>query len=130
MERQQTSEVRDGALGTRGHVRQTLERARQTLRTARERTATARALVARAESLVDGSSRAVRDSVALRAQLRASITAYVCHLRADGVSPEQMLILVKSTVREAPLSELTHWESRALMEDVVRWSVESYYHAA
>jgi hypothetical protein len=117
-------------VGSRAHIRTTLERARQAIRSARELTANSQSLLTRAASLVGASGRAVQDSVALRAQLRASVTAYVCHLRGDGVPAERMLVLVKSAVREATPPELDVWEACELMEDVVRWSVEAYYDAA
>ena len=58
------------------------------------------------------------------------MTAYVRHLKADGLPPERMLVLVKTAFREAAPPELDPVDARALMEDVVRWSVEAYYDAA
>ncbi len=66
-----------------------------------------------------------------RAQLRASLTAYVTCLRGDGVPPERMLLLVKSAVAKplgaalpGSLGVIACW---TMMEDAVRWSVEAYY---
>jgi hypothetical protein len=87
-------------------------------------------LLARSEALVGVSAELVRASLALRAELRASITAYVRHLRADGVPAERMVVLVKTTVRDAVPPELDAFEARELMEDVVRWSIDAYYQAA
>ena len=120
----------EGELGSRSHVQQTLDRARAAIRSARERTAISRSVLARAEALAGGSERVIQESIALRAQLRASVTAYVRHLKSDGLPPERMLVLVKTTVREGLPEDLDVYEARELMEDVVRWSVEAYYHAA
>nr|ASV46937.1 hypothetical protein [uncultured bacterium] len=117
-------------LGSRDHIRETVARARAAARVARERTAHSREVLARADAVADASERAVEASLALRAQLRASVTAYVRHLRADGAPPERMLVLVKAAVSESAPPELDPVEAHALMEDVVRWSVEAYYHAA
>jgi hypothetical protein len=120
-------ETAERALGSDGHVRETLGRAREAIRASRERTAQSRSVLARAESLIDASEPAVRESHALRAQLQTSVTAYVRRLRADGLPSERMLVQVKSVVRDATPPELDVDEARELMEDVVRWSVEAYY---
>ncbi len=117
-------------LGSRDHIRATLARARAAAETARERAAPSREVLARADAVAGASERALDASLALRAQLRASVTAYVRHLKADGAAPERMLVLVKAAVSESTPPELDPAETRALMEDVVRWSVEAYYHAA
>ena len=117
-------------LGSRAHIRQTLDRARTAMHEARERTTRSHTLLARAEALAGASPRAVQESVALRAELRASVTAYVRQLKADGMPSERMLVQVKSAVHDATPPELDPYEARELMEDVVRWSIEAYYHAA
>jgi hypothetical protein len=117
-------------LGSCAHIRQTLARARTRVADSRELTAHSSTLLARAETLVDASAATMQASQALRAELRAGVTAYVRLLRADGVPPERMLVLVKSTIREATPLGLDAHEVRDLVEDVVRWSVEAYYHAA
>ena len=67
--------------------------------------------------------------VGLLAQLRAVTTRYVCGLRADGARPEQMLVQVKTFVREAMAAE--GWADpeavRALTAEVVRLSIAAYY---
>lgn len=61
---------------------------------------------------------------ALRALVRASATAYVRQLRAEGVTPERMLVLVKAaTAAPGP----TGFGSQELTNDVVRWSIEAYF---
>ena len=117
-------------IGSRAHIRATLSRARSAVRGAQERMETSQSLLARASVLVGMSTTRVQASSALRAELRASVTAYVHHLRADGIPPERMLVLVKATLRESTPPELDAVEARTLMEDVVRWSVDAYYDAA
>ncbi len=119
-----------GRLGSREHVRQTVERAHAAALTARQRRAESRTVVAWSEALAAANERVLQESASLGAQLRASVTAYVHHLRADGLPPERMLVLVKSAVHDATPAALDVDEARRLMEDVVRWSVEAYYHAA
>ncbi len=119
-----------GRLGSREHVRQTVERARAATLAARERRAHSHTVVARSEALAAATERVLHESAALRAQLRASVTAYVHHLKADGLPPERMLILVKSVVLDASPAALDVDDARRLMDDVVRWSVEAYYDAA
>jgi hypothetical protein len=127
-QRDGTSSGPTGGLGSRAHIRETLDHARAVIRASQERTAASHSALARAEALAGASERVVNEALALRAQLRASVTAYVLHLRAGGAPPERMLVEVKSAVREATPPELDTFEARDLMEDVVRWSVEAYYH--
>lgn len=115
------------ALGSRAHVRATLDRARAAIRASQERTEASRTLLAGSEALAGAPARMLQDSGALRAQLRASVTAYVRRLKAEGLPPERTIVLVKSAVRDGTPPELDAWEARELMEDVVRWSVEAYY---
>jgi hypothetical protein len=117
-------------LGSRAHIQQTLARARTAVRAAGEHIERSRTVLVRAGALVGASASAVQASVALRAELRASVTAYARHLRADGLPCERVVVLVKTAVREATPPELDALDARALMEDVVRWSIEAYYHAA
>jgi hypothetical protein len=123
-------EANPTGLGSRAHVAQTLERARASVRTAHALTGRSHSLLARAATLVGASERIVQESVDLREQLRASVSAYARRLRAEGQPSERMLILVKTAVREAVPPELDSVELRELLEDVVRWSVEAYYDAA
>jgi len=125
-----SSDWPESGIGSRAHIRQTIERSRSAIKSARQRAATSRSLLARSEALLGSSAILVQASLAIRAELRASVTAYVRHLRTDGVPPERMLVLVKSAVREVTPPELDAVEARELMEDVVRWSVDAYYQAA
>lgn len=124
------SAASSSGLGSRSHIRLTLERAREAIRMSRARAARSRDLIATASELAESAHDALISSTALRAQLRASVTAYVRHLKHDGLPPERMLVQVKSAVRDATPPELDHDAAKRLMEDVVRWSVEAYYHAA
>jgi hypothetical protein len=117
-------------IGSREHVRATLASARQTLAAARERHARARLLLSRSAARLEQGERTVQQSLAARAQLRASVTAYVRCLRAEQLPPERVLVLVKSAVRDDTPPELDVADARELMEDVVRWSIEAYYQTA
>ena len=61
---------------------------------------------------------------ALRAMVRAAATAYVRKLRAEGTTPERMLVLVKSVTSDhgAP-----GFGAQELTNDIVRWSIEAYF---
>jgi len=120
----------DAPLGTREHLRRAVASAQQTVLATRAERETTRALLARTASLLDGGGRALQRSLALRAQLRASVTAYVRALRAEQTPPQRALVLVKTAVQEAPPPALDADEARALMDDVVRWCVEAYYESA
>ena len=124
------AEVANAPLGSCDHVRATLIRARPAICAARARTQTSRTVLARAEALVGASAELVQASLALHAELRASITACVRRLHADGLPAERVLVRVKAAVREAMPSELEPSEARDLMEDAVRWTIEAYYRAA
>jgi hypothetical protein len=118
------------SLGSSVQFRATLKRARQTIRESQDRALHSRSALARAQALVGASERLRDQALALRAQLQASVTAYARDLRADGVPCEQVLVLVKTTVRESTGPELHPAEASELMEDLVRWSIEAYYEAA
>ena len=119
----------DGALGSRGHLRVTLERVHAAIAASSAGGLRSRSLLASAEPLAAESGRLVRASQSLREQLRASVGAYARRLRTDGVPSERMLVLVKSAVRDATPRELDAIEARELMDEVVRWSIEAYYAA-
>jgi hypothetical protein len=64
------------------------------------------------------------------APLRGAVRDYTRRLRADGVPPQALLVLVKSALRESTPAGIGALEAReALTADVVRWSVEAYYDA-
>jgi hypothetical protein len=67
------------------------------------------------------------EAAQLRGELRTAISEYVTALKAMGVQPERMLILVKKLV-EAPMHtpELT---ARELREELIRTAIEAYYAA-
>ena len=121
---------RSGAPGTDAHVRLTLDRVSHLLADARTRRDRAEALQSRTEgALLAWQQRAMRDWDALQAALRSSVTAYVRRLHDQQVPPERMLVLVKEAVRDATTTDTDVLEGRALMESVVRWSIEAYYAA-
>ena len=114
------------ALGSREHIRSTLERARAPI-TLLRREQSRSELPSEEHTRVDVANASAHVTLALRAQLRASVTAYVRRLRNDGMPPEKALVEVKAVVREATPPELAVVESRLLMGEVVQWSIETYY---
>ena len=61
---------------------------------------------------------------ALRAVVRASVTAYARRLRSEGVTPEGMLVLVKAaTVNH----RIPGSSAQELTNDLIRWSIEAYF---
>jgi len=61
---------------------------------------------------------------ALRALVRAAATAYARQLRADGVPPERMLVLVKTATAH---HGSPGFGAQELTNDIVRWSIEAYF---
>ena len=118
-----------GALGTDAHIRLTLDRVSHRLIDASTRRARVEALQSGTEAVLSTPPRASRESEALRAALRTSVTAYVRRLHDEQVPPQRMLVLVKEAVREAAPAHIDVLERRDLMESVVRWSIEAYYAA-
>ena len=116
--------------GSRAHIAETFERARAAILASQALTGRSHSLLARSEALAGASARSVEESVALRAEIRASVVAYTRRLKLEGLPSERMLVLVKTAVREAVPPELDAVELRELLEDAVRWSVEAYYDAA
>ena len=55
-------------------------------------------------------------------------TTLARRLRQEGAPPEVMLVRVKDAVRQATPPDMPIHEARSLMEEVVRLSVEAYYH--
>jgi hypothetical protein len=115
--------------GSREHLRQTLARAREVIARSRAPDALLLALVM-PESGFDPAGRALRESHGLRAELRAAVTAYVRHLRREGEPPQRMLVLVKDAVGDSLPTQLDQTDRRALLADVVRWSIAAYYRSA
>lgn len=60
----------------------------------------------------------------IRALVRAAATAYARRLRDDGVTPERMLVLVKTAAATHGSPRLS---DRELTNDIVRWSIEAYF---
>ena len=59
-----------------------------------------------------------------RALARAAATAYARRVKADGLAPEQMLVLVKSATS---IHGLLGFGAQALTSDIVRWSIDAYF---
>jgi hypothetical protein len=56
--------------------------------------------------------------------VRAAATAYVRRLRAEGTTPERMLVLVKSATSD---HGSPGFGAQELTNDIVRWSIEAYF---
>ena len=64
------------------------------------------------------------DLLALRALARAAGTAYARQLRAEGLPPERMLVLVKEATSH---HGFPGFGAQELTNDIVRWSIEAYF---
>jgi hypothetical protein len=127
----QTQTATRPRLGSRGDVREALARTAGVMADA-GRSAGARpaspALPDRGADAEDGQGadgRGAQAVLATRAQLRASVTAYVRRLRADGTTPQHAVVLVEEAVREALSASPRAPVARTLAEDVVRWTIEA-----
>jgi hypothetical protein len=123
-----SSTTRDDSIGSPDHLRASVARAAA---------ATDRAVgvwLARSSSarlLADtvgpnGGDRGSEDIRTLRALVRASATAYARRLKADGLPPERMLVLVKTA---AGHPGEPGFGARELTSDVVRWSIDAYFNS-
>ena len=61
---------------------------------------------------------------ALRALARAAATAYARRLRAEGLTPERMLVLVKAATSS---HGFPGFGAQELTSDIVRWSIDAYF---
>ncbi len=59
-----------------------------------------------------------------RALVRTAATAYARRVKADGLPPEQMLVLVKAATS---IHGLLGFGAQALTNDIVRWSIDAYF---
>ena len=59
-----------------------------------------------------------------RALARAAATAYARRVKADGLPPEQMLVLVKAATS---IHGLLGFGAQALTSDIVRWSIDASF---
>ncbi|HEY2376925.1 MAG TPA: hypothetical protein VGH98_13180 [Gemmatimonadaceae bacterium] len=62
-----------------------------------------------------------------RAALRDTVAQYAHLLRALGEPPERTLVLIKTAFGEAALHQSD--ESRAALDEVVKWIVDAYFAA-
>ena len=67
---------------------------------------------------------ATDDLRTLRALARAAATAYARRLRDDGLTPERMLVLVKTAANQ---NGSPGYGAQELTNDIVRWSIEAYF---
>lgn len=61
------------------------------------------------------------------AGLRATVTAYVDRRRGEGAPVQRVLPEVKTLTRTAAGRDLEYEAATALLDQVVRWSIEAYY---
>jgi hypothetical protein len=73
-------------------------------------------------------ARLAGDRRRVRHELRAMLVDYTAALRAGGVPPERMVILIKSLAERA-LGPLRSPETSPLRADLLLWAIESYYAA-
>ena len=59
-----------------------------------------------------------------RALARAAATAYARRVKAEGLAPEQMLVLVKAATN---IHGLLGFGAQPLTSDIVRWSIDAYF---
>jgi len=59
--------------------------------------------------------------------LRDGIVAIARELQAEGCTPEQMIVRMRTLIVEATPPELDRAAARAFMEDAVRACIEGYY---
>lgn len=83
--------------------------------------------IARSAELVREPDHILQEAAALRDELRAGVIAYAREMHDEGVPPEQMLVEIKTAMREILPVELDVTASRELMADAVRWSIDAYY---
>ena len=87
-------------------------------------------------TMVELEERALRDAErAARTELEADVRRFAARLRQDGAPPEQGVRRIKVAVEPAVFASSRGGEAtdvewrRAVLGDVVRWFVESYYSA-
>lgn len=69
-----------------------------------------------------GESRLIAD------QLHSAVDRVATAERENGAPPEKVVMLLKGLVTDAKADQLGA-DARSLVEDVVRWGIESYYAA-
>ena len=73
-----------------------------------------------------------------RSQLRTLVREWSSMLKAEGLPPERVLVVVKRFVDEAIAPSLTHYAEAdapdyrrdALVSDASRWCIEAYFDSA
>jgi hypothetical protein len=118
------------SLGSREHLRKVLARVRIAIDTSKDQIERGERLSARAQELHDAARRTLAASETLRAELRASVIAFVRAQHQDGAPPERVLVLVKAMVSAELAVPLRVSESDSLMDDVVHWTLDAYFDAA
>jgi hypothetical protein len=85
------------------------------------------ALSAESEATMAKAQAAQRSAAAAREQLHVTCDTFVRQLKAAGLPPQQVLIAVKTIVRDAARRIDAPWDSHPLTREVVQWSIDAYY---
>lgn len=62
--------------------------------------------------------------------LRLAVREHTRALRACGLPPERVLVLMKTAMAHAGLAHSANELERSLLESVVKWCIEEYYRPA
>jgi hypothetical protein len=107
-------------------ARELMSRMVSVIAESRERTRQSRGRIGQSLERVAWSQELIGDATLLDA-LYDAVCALAQSERIRGNSPERMLVLLKSVVRDAHPELLERALAQAFEADVVRWGIESYY---
>jgi hypothetical protein len=62
-----------------------------------------------------------------RSALRERCRDFVRGLKTSGNAPQQVLIAVKTIVRDAARRTETSWDAQSLTAEIVQWAIAAYY---
>jgi hypothetical protein len=62
-----------------------------------------------------------------RSELRDNCRDFVRGLKAAGTAPQQVLIAVKTVVRDAARRTESSWDAQSLTAEIVQWAIDAYY---
>ena len=109
-------------------ARALLSRTVEVIAEAKTHTRRSRELVHKSIEHVVWSDYLMGESQIMADQLHTVVDRIVTAERDNGARPEQVLMLLKGMVADAKAEKLGA-DARSLVEDVVRWGIESYYAA-
>jgi hypothetical protein len=122
-----TRDSQPGSAAPAAALHETLARLATAIASTRERQRRGPLFRDRAQPILGAVTHRRQDGAIPKGEARAAVDAFAARLRADGVPPERMLVLVKAAVRDSAPGVLDQAQLHALTEDVVRWSIEAYY---